>query len=77
MIFEDNGDDGDSYNYSPPREDLYVSSKDISSADITVSKSSLQEELTIKLQLTVPYDLEERSEQRGRLPPDHSEGGFK
>lgn len=65
MIFEDNGDDGDSYNYSPPREDLYVSSKDISSADITVSKSSLQEELTIKLQLTVPYDLEERSEQKG------------
>ena len=64
MIFEDNGDDGDSYNYSPPREDLYVSSKDISSADIAVSKSSLQEELIIKLQLTVPYDLEERSEQR-------------
>nr|MDH3175755.1 glycoside hydrolase family 38 C-terminal domain-containing protein [Bacillus pumilus] len=48
MIFEDNGDDGDSYNYSPPREDLYVSSKAISSADITVSKSGLQEELTVQ-----------------------------
>ncbi|MEI0739836.1 glycoside hydrolase family 38 C-terminal domain-containing protein [Paenibacillus sp. JTLBN-2024] len=40
-----------------------MSSKDLSSADISVSKSGLQEELTIKLQLTVPYDLEARSQQ--------------
>ncbi|MGE6631890.1 mannosylglycerate hydrolase [Bacillus sp. NPDC077027] len=60
MIFEDNGDDGDSYNYSPPREDLYVSSKEIQ-ADITTAKSGLQEELTINLSLKVPYDLTERA----------------
>ncbi|MFB8733002.1 hypothetical protein ACEQPO_01110 [Bacillus sp. SL00103] len=67
MIFEDNGDDGDSYNYSPPRE-LYVSSKDLSSATSQCLKR-LAGRAHCQLTLTVPYDLEERSQQTVTTSP--------
>lgn len=62
-VFEDNGDDGDSYNYSPPRKDLYVSSLD-SKASVEVKKSKVFEEMTIKFDMVIPKSLEERAEKK-------------
>ncbi len=45
-VIEENGDDGDSYNYSPPREDVYVSSLD-SSSTVSTLKSKIQQEMII------------------------------
>lgn len=60
-VLEDNGDDGDSYNYSPPRKDLYVSSLN-SKSNMKVLKSEVQEELILKYAMTIPASLEERAE---------------
>lgn len=60
MVFEENGDDGDSYNYSPPERDLTVSSLGADVETIT-SKSTVSEELSLRMKLKVPYDLNERS----------------
>ncbi|MGW9530272.1 mannosylglycerate hydrolase [Paenibacillus terrae] len=60
MVFEDNGDDGDSYNYSPPERDLTVSSLGADVEAIT-SKSPVAEELSLRMKLKVPYDLNERA----------------
>ncbi|HFL3159067.1 TPA: mannosylglycerate hydrolase [Clostridioides difficile] len=59
-VIEDNGDDGDSYNYSPPRKDIYVSSLD-SVSSVEVLKSNIQEEMIVKYSLTIPTSLEERA----------------
>jgi len=60
-IIEENGDDGDSYNYSPPRKDIYVSSLD-SNSIVDTYKSKIQEEIIIKYSMIVPASLEERAE---------------
>ena len=60
-VIEDNGDDGDSYNYSPPRKDVYISSLD-SKSDVEIFKSEVQEELILKYSMTIPESLEERAE---------------
>jgi mannosylglycerate hydrolase len=60
MVFEENGDDGDSYNYSPPERDLTVSSLGADVETIT-SKSPVAEELSLRMKLRVPYDLNERA----------------
>lgn len=62
-VFEDNGDDGDSYNYSPPRKDLYVSSLNSKSV-VEVIKSEVFEEMTLKFNMTIPKSLEERAEEK-------------
>jgi mannosylglycerate hydrolase len=59
-ILEENGDDGDSYNYSPPRKDLIVSSL-LSESEAKVLKSEVQEELLLKYSMKLPASLEERS----------------
>lgn len=59
-VIEDNGDDGDSYNYSPPREDIYISSLDSISL-VEVLKSDVQEEMILKYSLMIPASLEERT----------------
>ena len=59
-VLEENGDDGDSYNYSPPRKDLIISSLDFKS-EAKVFKSEIQEELILKYSMKVPASLEERS----------------
>ncbi|MBU3101981.1 MULTISPECIES: mannosylglycerate hydrolase [Clostridium] len=59
-VFEENGDAGDSYNYSPPREDLLISSLD-SKSQIKVLKSKIEEELLIQYDMKVPCSLEERA----------------
>ncbi|MEC0181977.1 mannosylglycerate hydrolase [Paenibacillus peoriae] len=60
MVFEENGDDGDSYNYSPPERDLTVSSLGADVETIT-SKSPVAEELSLRMKLKVPHDLNERA----------------
>ncbi|MFK4474452.1 mannosylglycerate hydrolase [Paenibacillus sp. RC73] len=60
MVFEENGDDGDSYNYSPPERDLTVSSLGADVETVT-SKSPVAEELSLRMKLKVPYDLNERA----------------
>lgn len=59
-VIEDNGDDGDSYNYSPPIEDIYISSLDSVSL-VEVLKSDVQEEMILKYSLMIPASLEERA----------------
>lgn len=61
MIFVENGDDGDSYNYSPPRKDLVISSKEAVVNSVESSVSSVNQTLTISFTLNVPYNLEERA----------------
>ncbi|EKF1958595.1 mannosylglycerate hydrolase [Listeria monocytogenes] len=61
MIFVENGDDGDSYNYSPPRKDLVISSKEAVINSVESSISSVNQTLTISFTLNVPYNLEERA----------------
>ncbi|EAE2482183.1 mannosylglycerate hydrolase [Listeria innocua] len=61
MIFVENGDDGDSYNYSPPRKDLLISSKEAIIDSVEASVSGINQALTISFKLNVPYNLEERA----------------
>lgn len=61
MIFVENGDDGDSYNYSPPHKDLVISSKEAVVNSVESSISSVNQTLTISFALNVPYNLEERA----------------
>ncbi|MCM3173056.1 mannosylglycerate hydrolase [Paenibacillus sp. MER 99-2] len=69
MVFEDNGDDGDSYNYSPPERDLIVSSIG-SKLNVTTAKTTVLEELQLGCTLNVPADLHEREAgiSSGQLP---------
>ncbi|MDX8044365.1 mannosylglycerate hydrolase [Gracilibacillus sp. S3-1-1] len=62
MIFVENGDDGDSYNYSPPRKDMIIDSTTSELIDIQASKSELNQQLDMTLKMLVPYDLEQRAE---------------
>lgn len=60
-VIEDNGDDGDSYNYSPPRKDVIVSSLN-SKSEVKILKSEVEEEMVIKYLMKIPYSLEERAD---------------
>ncbi|MGG1617984.1 mannosylglycerate hydrolase [Paenibacillus sp. NRS-1782] len=60
MVFEENGDDGDSYNYSPPERDLTISSLGADVETVT-TKGPVAEDLSLRLKLKVPYDLNERA----------------
>lgn len=61
MIFEENGDDGDSYNYSPPRKDMVISSTEATLLYIQTIKSNVHNELNLEFELKVPGNLEERA----------------
>lgn len=61
MIFEENGDDGDSYNYSPPRKDLIISSVG-ADGTVDVGRNAVEEIMNINLLMEVPRDLEERAD---------------
>jgi len=62
MIFVENGDDGDSYNYSPPREDLISYSTDAELIDANYITSDVEEHLSLSLRMKVPYNLKNRAE---------------
>lgn len=60
-VLVENGDDGDSFNYSPPRKDLEVFSNK-SEYSVEVSGSDIYDQAVIKFNMVVPKDLEERAE---------------
>lgn len=60
MEFIENGDDGDSYNYSPPRKDMHISSEGcLLSTHRNVD--DLRQSLVLAFELSVPADLNERA----------------
>lgn len=59
-ILVENGDDGDSFNYSPPVKDLMVHSTDFI-PEISILGSDLVTKAKISYEMIVPYDLEARS----------------
>lgn len=59
-VLVENGDDGDSFNYSPPREDLMVYSTQFI-PQVTISGSDLISKAKISYEMKIPGDLEARS----------------
>lgn len=67
-VLVENGDDGDSFNYSPPRKDLEVFSNK-SECSVEVSGSDIYDQAVIKFNMVVPKDLEERAEGKVSVNP--------
>ena len=61
-VLVENGDDGDSFNYSPPRQDLEVFSTD-SKFEYQICGSNLYQKALIDYEMIIPADLKERSKQ--------------
>lgn len=61
-VLVENGDDGDSFNYSPPRQDMEVYSTD-SSFEVQMEGSEIYGKAIINYNMSVPADLEARSQQ--------------
>ncbi len=59
-ILEENGDDGDSFNYSPPVKDLVIKSTDFF-IDAKLNKSDIIQIATLNFNMKVPKNLEERA----------------
>lgn len=62
-VLVENGDDGDSFNYSPPRQDLEIFSIN-SEFDYQITGSSLYQKTTINYKMDIPADLQERAKQQ-------------
>ncbi|MGM0165578.1 mannosylglycerate hydrolase [Enterococcus sp. AZ135] len=62
-IIEENGDDGDSFNYSPPEKDWVISSADFV-PEITIKQSDIYQSVRLNFLLKVPKDLAERAEKK-------------
>lgn len=60
-ILGENGDDGDSFNYSPPRKDMEVFSNE-SKCTVKISGSDIYDQAEIHFDMVVPADLDERAE---------------
>ncbi len=63
-VFEDNGDAGDSYNYSPPREDKIYSSKDCKATITPLHSGSLQATYRVEIPMQIPVGLTEDHQTR-------------
>ena len=59
-VLVENGDDGDSFNYSPPRNDMEIFSTG-SKFNYSISGNSLYDKAVINYEMNIPKDLEERS----------------
>ncbi|MDE6182592.1 MAG: alpha-mannosidase, partial [Eubacteriales bacterium] len=59
-VLVENGDDGDSFNYSPPRQDLEVFSTD-SEFKYNIQGSSLYQSIKIEYNMLIPANLEDRA----------------
>lgn len=68
-IIEENGDDGDSFNYSPPVKDWVISSSE-AEPQATIKQSAIYQSVRVEFLLAVPKDLTERAEQKAsaKLP---------
>ena len=62
-VLVENGDDGDSFNYSPPRADLVVRSTDFTPT-VRIEGSPIYQRALVSFDMRVPRDLEERAEGR-------------
>ncbi|MCO5533050.1 mannosylglycerate hydrolase [Enterococcus faecium] len=62
-IIEENGDDGDSFNYSPPVKDFVISSID-AQPTISIQQSAIYQKIDVAFTLRVPKDLAERAEKK-------------
>lgn len=62
-IIEENGDDGDSFNYSPPVKDWVISSTDFD-PKITIQQSEIYQSVCLEFLLKVPQNLSERAEKQ-------------
>lgn len=60
-VLVENGDDGDSFNYSPPRQDLEVFSTE-SEFHYTINGSSLYQQAKINYTMAIPANLEKRAQ---------------
>lgn len=60
-VLEENGDDGDSFNYSPSRQDMVIRSTDFKPR-IHIRGSKLVQEAEISFEMMVPADLEKRTQ---------------
>ena len=60
MLLVENGDDGDSYNYSPPRGDMIITSEDCL-ISARCERNDLNHSLLLDYELKVPGSLEERA----------------
>lgn len=60
-ILVENGDDGDSFNYSPPRKDMEVFLNE-SKCTVKISGSDIYDQAEIHFDMVVPADLDERAE---------------
>lgn len=56
----ENGDDGDSFNYSPPRKDMVISSKH-TLVECKAESCTFYQRMQLLHELSVPYDLEARA----------------
>lgn len=59
-ILEENGDDGDSFNYSPPRQDMVIRSTGCQAA-VRIESSPLVSRAVISLEMKIPGNLEQRA----------------
>ncbi|MDD8048236.1 MAG: mannosylglycerate hydrolase [Thomasclavelia sp.] len=59
-VLVENGDDGDSFNYSPPRKDVEVFSTNFE-PDVRISGSDIIHKADIAYNMVIPSDLEERA----------------
>lgn len=62
IYFEDDGDEGDSYDYSEPTNNLYL--RDIKNISTKVRTNSLKSTMHITFEMPLPYDLEERNQRK-------------
>lgn len=65
-VLEENGDDGDSFNYSPPVNDWVIVSTDFK-PKITVNKSAIYQIIQLDYMLKVPKDLTERAAKKASV----------
>ncbi len=62
-VLVENGDDGDSFNYSPPRKDLEVFSTD-SKFECSIIGSGIYQKATISYDMVIPENLEDRANKK-------------
>lgn len=60
MLLVENGDDGDAYNYSPPRHDRQVTSEGCLNG-LDRERNALRQTLRLRYRMPVPIDLEARA----------------
>lgn len=61
MLLVENGDDGDSYNYSPPCQDMFITSEN-ALVQASRQQDDLRQTLHLEYLLSVPASLEERAQ---------------